>query len=141
MPETSVEQGLLKRVLLDPATGLPNKMYLELIRNWEQSLAERQGMRVLFVALTLRGGTEHDRRTLALHLCESVRKSDFIASEGPERFYLLLAMREPEDLDAVRKRIDDVTRTVNDRYSTEWPVSVELEVAEPDAEDACAEHQ
>ncbi len=126
MIEHGLENSLLRRVLTDPATGLPNTLYLDLIRNWEEALADRHGSDVLLLVLTLSGGTEALRRRLAWELAESVRKSDFIASEGPQRFYLLLAVREAEDMNTIRGRIDRVVAQVNAEASPETQIHFEL---------------
>ncbi|MDQ6828912.1 MAG: hypothetical protein M3081_08605 [Gemmatimonadota bacterium] len=121
-----MENALLRRTLTDPATGLPNTLYLDLIRNWESAVAARQGAAVHVVALTLDGGTELSRRQLAWDLAESVRKSDFLASAGPERFYLLLAVRHAGDLATVRQRIEDLVTAVNAEGSSEFHITVDF---------------
>ncbi|MDQ6830952.1 MAG: hypothetical protein M3081_18970 [Gemmatimonadota bacterium] len=121
-----LENALLRLTLTDPATGLPNTLYLDLIRNWETAVAARQGAAVHVVALTLDGGTALTRRQLAWDLAEAVRKSDFLASAGPERFYLLLAVRDAGDLATVRRRIEDVVTAVNAKGPSEFHISVDF---------------
>ena len=125
--EHGLENNLLRRALTDPATGLPNTLYLDLIRNWEEAVADRHGADVLLLGMTLTGGTESLRRRLAWDLAESVRKSDFIASEGPQRFYLLLAVREAEDMATIRGRIEQIVAQLNARASPETQIRFDLE--------------
>jgi hypothetical protein len=127
MIEHGLENSLLRRVLTDPATGLPNTLYLDLIRNWEEAVADRQGADVLLLALKISGGTEPLRRRLAWDLAESVRKSDFIASEGPQRFYLLLAVREAEDLATIQGRVEQIVEQLNAKASPETQIRFELQ--------------
>ena len=127
MIEHGLEHSLLRRALTDPATGLPNTLYLDLIRNWEEAVADRQGADVLLLALTLSGGTETLRRRLAWELAESVRKSDFIASEGPHRFYLLLAVREAEDVETIRGRVEQIVSQLNTQASPETQIRFDLQ--------------
>ena len=127
MIEHGLENSLLRRVLTDPATGLPNTLYLDLIRNWEEAVADRQGADVLMLALKITGGTEALRRRLAWELAESVRKSDFIASEGPHRFYLLLAVREAEDVATIQARVEQIVAQLNAQASPETQIRFELQ--------------
>ena len=124
--QQGLENALLRRALTDPATGLPNTLYLDLIRNWEEAVADRQGGDVLLLALTLSGGTESLRRRLAWELADTVRRSDFIASEGPHRFYLLLAVREPEDVETIRARINNVVAGLNTQSPPETQIRFDL---------------
>ena len=126
MPQPELENALLRRMLTDPATGLPNTLYLDLIRNWEEAVADRHGADILLLGMTLSGGTESLRRRLAWDLAESVRKSDFIASEGPHRFYLLLAVREPDDVETIRARIDNVVAGLNTQSPPETQIRFDL---------------
>ena len=127
MIEPVLENNLLRRVLTDPATGLPNTLYLDLIRNWEEAVADRQGTDVLLLVLKIWGGTEALRRRLAWDLAESVRKSDFIASEGPQRFYLLLAVREAEDVATIQDRVEQIVAQLNTQASPETQIRFELQ--------------
>ena len=127
MLEPGLENSLLRRVLTDPATGLPNTLYLDLIRNWEEAVADRQGADILLLALKISGGTEALRRRLAWDLAESLRKSDFIASEGPQRFYLLLAVREAEDMATIQERVEQIVAQLNTRASPETQIRFELQ--------------
>jgi GGDEF domain-containing protein len=126
MLEPGLENSLLRRVLTDPATGLPNTLYLDLIRNWEEAVADRQGADILLLALKISGGTEALRRRLAWDLAESLRKSDFIASEGPQRFYLLLAVREAEDMATIQGRVEQIVAQLNTQASPETQIRFEL---------------
>ena len=127
MIEHGLENNLLRRVLTDPATGLPNTLYLDLIRNWEEAVANRQGADVLLLVLKIFGGTEALRRRLAWELAESVRKSDFIASEGPHRFYLLLAVREAEDMAMIQGRVEQIVEQLNAQSSPDTQIRFELQ--------------
>ena len=66
MIEHGLENSLLRRVLTDPATGLPNTLYLDLIRNWEEAVADRHGADVLLLALKITGGQLQQQRILFL---------------------------------------------------------------------------
>ena len=127
MIQHGLENNLLRRVLTDPATGLPNTLYLDIIRNWEEAVADRQGADVLLLVLKIVGGTEALRRRLAWELAESVRKSDFIASEGPHRFYLLLAVREAEDMATIQGRVEQIVAQLNAQSSPEAQIRFELQ--------------
>lgn len=126
----TVESGLLRRVLTDPATGLPNTLYLDLVREWEQRRAEREGERVLLLALEIRGGDESLRRRLLLALTAAVRRSDFIASEGEDLVYLLLTVPGEEGVDVVRDRVAHEVDELNDRTAPDRPLTVTLDTAE-----------
>src|SRR5919202_625774 len=68
MSVDALEHGLLKRSLTDPTTGLPNRLYLEVIRSWEETRAKRDGAKVFLLAVVPSGGTEQVRRMLAVRL-------------------------------------------------------------------------
>jgi GGDEF domain-containing protein len=133
MAELEIEHQLLKRALTDPATGLPNTLYLELIRNWQAAVAERHGGSARVIALAVSGGTDDARRKLAWSLAEAVRKSDLLASEGRERFFLLLALHDDSDLDAVRARVDDVVNSLNAKMPGEPQLNVVVSAVTEDS--------
>jgi GGDEF domain-containing protein len=130
----ALENALLKRALVDPATGLPNTLYLDLIREWERTRAERDGKEVRLIAVSVCGGDAASRRALALELCGTFRKSDLVASEGAERFYVLFTAQEADDADVLCERVQDVVQELNSRAPGEPPLTAELELIELPAE-------
>ena len=122
--------GFLGRALRDPATGLPNVPYLQLIRDWEERRARRRryAVRVLKIAVT--GGDDSLRRVLSWRLIRTLRDSDFIASRGPSHFEVLLTTPDAEQADKVRARIRGLVAELNERQPSETPLSVGVEIEE-----------
>ena len=83
-------EGLLGRVLLDPATGLPNLPYFEVIQDWEAKRAERRNYLVRVLDIRIDGGGETTRRSIGWRLRQLLRASDLIASRGTDYFRVLL---------------------------------------------------
>ncbi len=117
MANGALENALLRRALVDPATGLPNTLYLDLIREWERTRAEREGTLLRVIAVTVSGGDAARRRALALELCTAFRRSDLVASEGPERFYILFSVHEAGDTEVVSERVAQAVADVNARLA------------------------
>jgi GGDEF domain-containing protein len=126
----ALENALLKRALVDPATGLPNTLYLDLIGDWERGRAERDGKELRLIAVSVCGGDATSRRALALELCGTFRKSDLVASEGAERFYVLFTAQEADDAEVLCERVQSVVDELNARGSVQTPLTAELELIE-----------
>src|SRR5688500_13881908 len=82
--------SFLGRALMDPATGLPNIPYFSLIRDWEDQRAQRRKYAVRVVKIWVEGGSDRIRRALSWHLCQEMRSSDLIASDGRAHYRILL---------------------------------------------------
>ena len=124
--------GFLGRALQDPATGLPNIPYFLLIRDWEERRAGRRGYAVSVVRVEVSGGTERLRRALSWHLCQELRGSDLIASEGRDHYRILLTSPDAENAEAVGTRITDLAETLNVGAEGEpIAITIALETAQP----------
>ena len=130
----------LGRALTDPETGLPNIPYFCLIQHWEQRRARRRRTLVRVVRLRVEHGGAAARRSLMQRLCQELRTSDLIASEGKSEFRVLLTSPDAECVDSIVERIEDLTTTVNkgESYGDEDQLSLSVEV-EPSAEHQGAE--
>jgi GGDEF domain-containing protein len=104
----------LGRALTDPATGLPNIPYFCLIQNWEERRARRRKTKVRVIRLQVTAGSEGIRRALMLRLCQELRTSDLIASEGRSEFRILLTSPDAEKADAIAERIDHLAGGLNE---------------------------
>ena len=124
----ALENALLGRVLSDPDTGLPNLPYFRLIREWEERQAKRRGTTVQVLKLTLSGGDDRLRRSMAWRLCREFRTSDLIASEGPSRYRLLLTSPDADHIDAIRERIGRLESSLNESHSTGEPLRIAVEI-------------
>ncbi|MFL5582885.1 MAG: hypothetical protein ACJ8AO_21165 [Gemmatimonadaceae bacterium] len=124
--------GFLGRALQDPATGLPNIPYFLLIRDWEERRAARRGYAVRVIRVEVSGGAERVRRALSWHLCQELRGSDLIASEGRDHYRILLTSPDAENAEAVGARIEELASTLN-AGADDNPVaiSIEIETAQP----------
>jgi GGDEF domain-containing protein len=130
-PETdsrALENVLLGRVLSDPETGLPNLPYFRLIREWEERQAKRRGSTVQVLKLTLSGGDDRVRRSMAWRLCREFRTSDLIASEGSSRYRLLLTSPDADHIDAIEERIGRLQVALNELYPSPAPLAIAVEV-------------
>jgi len=123
-----VPDGFLGRALRDPATGLPNVPYLQLIRDWEEKRARRRSYSVRVLKLSLSGGDERVRRSLSWRLIRTLRDSDFLASQGANHFEVLLTSPDAEHADTLRSRIRKVIAELNERHPSETPLIVRMEV-------------
>lgn len=122
--------GMLGRVLMDPATGLPNAPYFELIREWEARRARRRQYAVRVVNAIFGGGSERLRRSLAWRVARELRGSDFLASEGPGNFRVLLTSPDAEHVDRIVQRMKRVAGELNRHFPEEAPVTLTVQVEE-----------
>ena len=99
---------LLGRALTDVATGLPNIPYFRIIQNWEERRARRRNTLVRVVTVMVSGGAEGTRRALLWRLCQDLRTSDLIASEGRDLFRILLTTPDAENADAIAERVQQL---------------------------------
>lgn len=119
--------GFLGQALTDPATGLPNMPYFSVILDWERRRAERRNCRVKVLSLAVRGPSD---RTLAWRLCQELRTSDLIASEGRHSYRILLTSPDAENAGAIGDRIRAMIDKLNTKRDAE-PLTAALTV-EPD---------
>lgn len=120
----------LGRALTDPATGLPNIPYFCLIQNWEERRARRRNTRVRVIRLQVMAGGEEIRRALMLRLCQELRTSDLIASEGKSEFRILLTSPDAEKAGAIAERIDHLAGGLNETHEApadQLALQVEIE--------------
>lgn len=120
--------GLLGQALTDPATGLPNIPYFTLIQDWETRRAQRRNSYVKVLTLRVQGAAD---RTLAWRLCQELRTSDLIASEGRHCYRILLTSPDAENVGAIGERIRTMIDKLNEKREAE-PLAAALGV-EPDA--------
>lgn len=97
--------GFLGRALMDPATGLPNLPYFSIILDWEGRRSRRRGYSVRVLTVTAECQDEALLRSLGWRLCQEVRDSDLVASEGRSTFRVLLTSPDAENADAIAERI------------------------------------
>jgi GGDEF domain-containing protein len=139
----------LGRALTDPATGLPNLPYFLMIQNWEERRARRRKTVVHVIRLHVAGGSEEARRAFLWRLCQELRTSDLIASEGSDNFRILLTTPDAENADFIAVRVSHLAGPLNEDHPSD---SDPLEIAaaiEPPAEqlsekgpcDPCDEHE
>ena len=114
--------GLLGQALTDPATGLPNLPYFEFIQDWESRRASRRSYTVRVLTLRVRGAAD---RSLAWRLCQELRTSDLIASDGGRSYRVLLTSPDAENAPAIGERIQAMIDKLNARPGAE-PISAEL---------------
>jgi GGDEF domain-containing protein len=139
----------LGRALTDPATGLPNMPYFCMIQNWEERRARRRKTLVRVVHLEVTGGAEGARRALLWRLCQELRTSDLIASEGADHFRILLTSPDAENAEAIAERVGALSETLNQAHpSSGTPLTIETHVEippdQPDEKgpcDPCEEHE
>jgi GGDEF domain-containing protein len=139
----------LGRALTDAATGLPNIPYFRIIQNWEERRARRRKTKVRVVRVSVSGGAEGSRRALLWRLCQELRTSDLIASEGRDLFHILLTSPDAENASAISERVRriGVSLSAADPKGNEPLVlrtDVEPEPAETPEQgpcDPCTEHE
>lgn len=135
--------------MTDPATGLPNIPYFCMIQNWEERRARRRKTLVRVIHLQVSGGAEGARRALLWRLCQELRTSDLIASEGADHFRLLLTSPDAENSDAIAERIGGLSDALNQAHSTDGApleIATRVEVPPDQSEekgpcDPCEEHE
>lgn len=120
--------GFLGRALQDPATGLPNIPYFLLIRDWEERRAARRGYAVRVIRVQADGGSERQRRALSWHICQELRGSDLIASQGRDHYRILLTSPDAEKADHVAARIGDLARTLNSGVAEGEPLTIAIDI-------------
>lgn len=118
--------GFLGQALTDPATGLPNIPYFTLVQDWECRRALRRNYSVKVLKLNVRGPSD---RALPWRLCQELRTSDLIASEGSHRYRILLTGPDAENVDAISGRISAMIDKLNGKRKSE-PIAAELQVEE-----------
>lgn len=116
--------GILGQALTDPATGLPNMPYFALVQDWETRRASRRNYQVKVLALRVQGAVD---RTLAWRLCQELRTTDLIASEGRHVYRILLTSPDAENARAIEARIRAMVDSLNKRRDAE-PIAAELTV-------------
>ncbi len=139
----------LGRALTDVATGLPNIPYFRIIQNWEERRARRRKTQVRVVRVAVSGGTDASRRALLWRLCQELRTSDLIASEGRDLFHILLTSPDAENADAIAERVQHLGDTLSDTDPTgSEPMLLHTEIEPPPVEvadlgpcDPCNEHE
>lgn len=119
--------GFLGQALTDPATGLPNMPYFTLIEDWETRRAQRRNSEVKVLTLRVQGAAD---RTLAWRLCQELRTSDLIASEGWHRYRILLTSPDAENVSAIGERIEAMIGRLNEKRAAE-PLAASIGI-EPD---------
>ena len=139
----------LGRALTDAATGLPNVPYFRIIQNWEERRARRRKTLVRVIRVAVEGGAEGSRRALLWRLCQELRTSDLIASEGRDTFHILLTTPDAENAVAIAERVQhvgDALREVDRNDPSPLVLRTEIEpppqyVAEKGPCDPCEEHE
>lgn len=139
----------LGRALTDPATGLPNIPYFSLIQNWEERRARRRKSLVRVIRLHVSGGGDAVRRALMWRLCQELRTSDLIASDGRDHFRILLTSPDAENADAIAGRVSHIAGTLNQTHpadGAELEIMTEVEalrlsLPERGPCDPCEEHE
>lgn len=116
--------GILGQALTDPATGLPNMPYFSLVQDWETRRAHRRNYQVRVLALRVQGAVD---RTLAWRLCQELRTTDLIASDGRHMYRVLLTSPDAENARAIGARIRAMIDRLNKRRDAE-PIAAELSV-------------
>lgn len=139
----------LGRALTDPATGLPNIPYFRMIQNWEERKARRRKTLVRVVRLHVAGGGDGARRALLWRLCQELRTSDLIASDGRDDFRILLSSPDAENSAAIAQRVENLTGTLNDAHPGDpEPIHITAAIDPPTEHldekgpcDPCEEHE
>lgn len=129
----------LGRALMDPTTGLPNVPYFRLIREWEERRARRYRTAVRTVTLSVSGGDERTRRALGWRLCRALRDSDFLASNGPAQFRILLTSPDAEQAESLCRRLEEIVADLNHRVGDDRRVVASTTIDEVTAADSQAD--
>lgn len=109
--------GFLGRALMDPATGLPNIPYFCLVQEWEERRARRRGYSVRVISVRAESDDDQILQSLSWRLCQELRTSDLIASEGRNAYRILLTSPDSENVDAITKRISAMASAINDQHA------------------------
>jgi GGDEF domain-containing protein len=107
----------LGRALTDPATGLPNIPYFCLIQDWEERRARRRDTHVRVLRVEVQTGSDVLRRAFTAWLCQELRTSDLVASDGRNAYRILLTSPDAERADAVVERVRNVIAKLNDGHN------------------------
>ena len=122
----------LGRALTDAATGLPNYPYFRMIQAWEERRARRRRTMVRVIRVSVSGGGARSRKALMWRLCQELRTSDLIASEGRDLFHILLTTPDAEKAEAIAQRVEQLGTVVRDGHAAESePLSVRTEIHVP----------
>jgi len=104
---------------------------------------------VRVIRVAAQGGAESLRRALLWRLCQELRTSDLIASEGRDTFHILLTSPDAENAVAIAERVQHLGDTLGEEGTADGPPLVlrtEIEppmehVAEKGPCDPCEEHE
>jgi GGDEF domain-containing protein len=105
--------GFLGRALMDPSTGLPNIPYFMIVQEWEERRARRRGYEVRVLTMVADCDDEALLRSLSWRLCQEVRNSDLIASEGRSSYRILLTSPDAENAESIKARIQELAKSLN----------------------------
>lgn len=118
--------------LTDVATGLPNIPYFRIIQNWEERRARRRKTLVRVIRVAVSGGAETARRALLWRLCQELRTSDLIASEGRDTFHILLTTPDAENASLIAERVEHLSATLGiNSPEAEQPLVIRTEIEPP----------
>jgi GGDEF domain-containing protein len=126
-----VVDTFLGRALTDPTTGLPNIPYFCMIQRWEERRARRRQTQVRILRLSIQDGGDDVRRALTWRLCQELRTSDLIASEGRSELRVLLTSPDAEHIEAVVERIERLTGAINAEPHAGAGLDLRVHVEEP----------
>jgi GGDEF domain-containing protein len=98
---------------MDPATGLPNIPYFMIVQEWEERRARRRGYDVRVLTMAVECDDDALLRSLAWRLCQEVRNSDLIASEGRSKYRILLTSPDAENVAPIKARIEEMAKSLN----------------------------
>ena len=122
----------LGRALTDAATGLPNIPYFRIIQNWEERRARRRNTLVRVIRVAVSGGGDGSRRALLWRLCQELRTSDLIASEGKSLFHILLTTPDAENAAAIAERVQLLGESLGASHPKEPdPLLLRTEIEQP----------
>lgn len=125
---------------MDPATGLPNIPYFCIVQEWEERRARRRGYEVRVLTMAVECDDEALLRSLAWRLCQEVRDSDLIASEGRAKYRILLTSPDAENVAPITARIEEMAKSLNREHpqaKLELRVNVQPIPAAGDARGPC----
>jgi hypothetical protein len=120
--------GILGRALRDPTTGLPNVPYFCLIRDWEEGRARRRNYAVRVLKVVVSGGSDRVRHSLSWRLCQELRSTDLIASDGGEHYRILLTSPDAENVDFICARLESLAAEINEREPGEDTFRLAVEI-------------
>ena len=137
----------LGRALTDVATGLPNLPYFRIIQNWEERRARRRKTLVRVIRVGVSGGADTSRRALLWRLCQELRTSDLIASEGRDTFHILLTTPDAENATAIAERVEGIGEALRGaNVGDPLVIQTEIEAPSPSVKekgpcDPCDDHE